>query len=118
MSPAPRRDTPSGLTYNDLRNLAKRNGCDVAEYLSLFTLEGFLVRLSASQYADQLILKGGVLMAAFSARPPTRDIDLSASGFPNDVVEAEDRVCSIAAVEFEDGLAFDISSVRGDSRRF
>lgn len=120
MSPAPPRDTPSGRTYNNLRNLARRQGRDVAEYLSLFVLEGFLARLSASQYADQLILKGGVLMAAFSARRPTRDIDLSASGFPNDVVEAEGRVRSIAAIGIDDDLIFVTSSVRGggNPRRF
>lgn len=117
MSPAPPRDTPSGRTYNNLRNLARRQGRDVAEYLSLFALEGFLARLSASQYADQLILKGGVLMAAFSARRPTRDIDLSASGFPNDVVEAEGRVRSIAAIGIDDDLIFVTSSVRGEEIR-
>lgn len=117
MSPAPPRDTPSGRTYNNLRNLARRQGRDVAEYLSLFVLEGFLARLSASQYADQLILKGGVLMAAFSARRPTRDIDLSASGFPNDVVEAEGRVRSIAAIGIDDDLIFVTSSVRGEEIR-
>lgn len=117
MSPAPSRDTPSGRTYNDLRNLARRQGRDVAEYLSLFALEGFLARLSVSQNADQLILKGGVLMAAFSARRPTRDIDLSASGFPNDVAEAEGRVRSIAAIELDDGLTFGTGSVRGEEIR-
>lgn len=49
MSPAPPRGTPSGRTYHDLRNLARRQGRDVAEHLSLFALEGFLARLSASQ---------------------------------------------------------------------
>lgn len=117
MSPAPSRDTPSGRTYNDLRNLARRQGRDVAEYLSLFALEGFLARLSVSQNADQLILKGGVLMAAFSARRPTRDIDLSTSGFPNDVAEAEDRVRSIAAIGLDDGLEFDTSSMWGEEIR-
>ncbi|WP_425451474.1 nucleotidyl transferase AbiEii/AbiGii toxin family protein [Acidipropionibacterium virtanenii] len=58
-----------------------------------------------------------MLMAAFSARRPTRDIDLSASGFPNDVAEAEDRVRSIAAIELDDGLKFATSSVRGEEIR-
>lgn len=51
MSPTPPRGTRSGCTFNDLRNLAKRQGRDAAEYLSLFVLEGFLARLSASQIA-------------------------------------------------------------------
>lgn len=34
MSPTPTRDAPDGRAYNDLRNLAKHNGRDVAEYLA------------------------------------------------------------------------------------
>lgn len=117
MSPTPTRDTTAGQAYNDLRNLARRHSRDVAEYLSLYVLEGFLDRLAVSRYADQLILKGGVLMAAFSARRPTRDIDLSATGFLNDIVEAEGRVRSIATLDLEDGLGFDIDSVRGEEIR-
>jgi hypothetical protein len=52
-------------------------------------------------------------MAAFSARRPTRDIDLSATGFPNDVAEAEQRVSAIAAISADDGLEFDADSIRG-----
>jgi hypothetical protein len=37
-------------------------------------------------------------MAAFSARRPTRDIDLSATGFPNDIAEAEQRIKATAAI--------------------
>lgn len=94
MSPSPRRDTAPGRAYNDLRNLARRQGRDAAEYFSLYALEGFLARLAVSRYADHLVLKGGVLLAAFSARRPTRDIDLAASGFPNEITEAEECVRS------------------------
>lgn len=111
------RDTASGRTYNDLRNLAKHKERDVAEYFALYALEGFLSRLAASALSDQLILKGGLLMAAFSARRPTRDIDLSATGFPNDISEAEERVRAIAAVAADDGLAFDFDAVRGETIR-
>ncbi|WOQ18107.1 nucleotidyl transferase AbiEii/AbiGii toxin family protein [Raineyella sp. W15-4] len=117
MSPSPRRDTAPGRAYNDLRNLTRRQGRDAAEYFSLYALEGFVARLAVSRYADHLVLKGGVLLAAFSARRPTRDIDLAASGFPNEITEAEECVRSIAALDFEDGLDFDASSVRGEEIR-
>lgn len=79
--PTPSRDTTAGRAYNDLRNLAKKQERDPAECLTLYALEGFLVRLVASEHAPDFVLKGGVLMAAFADRRPTRDIDLAARGF-------------------------------------
>lgn len=80
--PVPTRGSPEGRAYNDLRNLARRHGREPVEYFTLYALEGFLARLAASVYADDFVLKGGVLMAAFAARRPTRDIDLAASAAP------------------------------------
>jgi hypothetical protein len=37
-----------------------------------------LTRLSRTRFAGQFVLKGGVLLAAFGERRPTRDIDLQA----------------------------------------
>ncbi|WP_220093473.1 nucleotidyl transferase AbiEii/AbiGii toxin family protein [Flexivirga caeni] len=90
--PAPAGNTPEGRAYNALRSLARRRGRDPAEYFTLYALEGFLVRLAASAYADDVVLKGGVLLAAFTARRPTRDIDLAATGFTNDVPDVERRI--------------------------
>lgn len=80
--PAPTRSTPAGRAYLDLRNLAKRDGRDSVEYFTLHALEGFLTRLADSQYAEDFAVKGGVLMAAFAARRPTRDIDLALDTWP------------------------------------
>ena len=117
MTPTPTRDTPAGRAYNDLRNLARRHGRDVAEYLTLYALEGLLARLAISSQSTHFVLKGGVLMAAFTARRPTRDIDLRASGFPNDITECERRIRQIAAIQLDDGLVFDASAVRGEPIR-
>jgi hypothetical protein len=114
MTPVPSRDTEEGRAYNDIRQLAKQNGRDSAEYFAFYALEGFLFRLAQSAYARDFVLKGGVLMAAFAGRRPTRDIDFSASGFPNDIKEVEQRVKHIAAQPVEDGLRFDLSTVRGE----
>lgn len=111
--PAPTRGTSAGRAYLDLRNLAKRDGRDSLEYFTLYALEGFLTRLAASQYAADFALKGGVLMAAFAARRPTRDIELAASGFPNDIPDVELRIRSIITQDTGDGLAFDPATVSG-----
>ncbi|WP_431813076.1 nucleotidyl transferase AbiEii/AbiGii toxin family protein [Kocuria sp. cx-455] len=100
--------------FNDLRNLARRDQRDPAEYIVLYALEGFLARLASSEFAADFVLKGGVLMAAFAARRPTRDIDLAAHGFPNDIHEVEDRVREVVSVRLEDGLEFDTVSVSGE----
>lgn len=113
----PTRGTSAGRAYNDLRNLARRDGRDVAEYLTLYALEGFLARLAASKHAAGFVLKGGVLMAAFAARRPTRDVDLAASGFPNDIDDVAERVRQIVAVDLDDGLEFDLASVFGEEIR-
>ena len=63
------------------------------------------------------MLKGGVLMAAFAARRPTRDIDLAASGFANDVADVEQRVREIVEARLDDGLAFDVGSMTGEEIR-
>jgi nucleotidyltransferase AbiEii toxin of type IV toxin-antitoxin system len=115
--PAAARDTPAGRAYHDLRNLARRDRREPAEYFTLFALEGFLARLAASEHADQLVLKGGVLMAAFAARRPTRDIDLAAAGFANDISEVESRIRAIVTVGAGDGLMFDPGSVAGQQIR-
>ncbi|WP_245631587.1 nucleotidyl transferase AbiEii/AbiGii toxin family protein [Curtobacterium ammoniigenes] len=115
--PAPMRDTPEGRAYNDLRNLAKRHGREPSEYFTLYALEGFLTRLAASPNAEDFVLKGGVLMAAFAVRRPTRDIDLAALGFANDVAEVERRIRGVLASPVGDGLSFDLESVSAEEIR-
>ena len=117
MTPAPRRDTRAGQAYNDLRKIARTHRRDPAEYLTLYALEGFLVRLATSKASDDFVLKGGVLMAAFAARRPTRDIDLAATGFPNDIPAVEARVREIISQQLDDGLVFDPVSVTGEEIR-
>lgn len=115
--PVPTRDTPEGRIYNDLRNLARRHGREPVEYFTLYALEGFLARLAVSEHAEDFVLKGGVLMAAFAARRPTRDIDLAASGFANDVSEVERRMRAVAEQNLGDGLVYESESVVGEPIR-
>jgi hypothetical protein len=68
----PTRATAGGRAYLDLRQLAKATGRLTDELLQLYALEGLLDRLSGSVHASRFVLKGGVLLAAFDARRPTR----------------------------------------------
>jgi hypothetical protein len=53
------------------------------------------------------VLKGGVLLAAFDARRPTRDIDLAASALRNTEAEILAVVREIAGISLDDGIEFD-----------
>lgn len=112
MSPAPKYGTPAGDAALAIQRLARRTGGDVQELQTLYVLEALLARLAISDYRDDFVLKGGVLLAAFAVRRPTKDIDLQASGLANDADEVADRVRKVAALEFPDGVTFDLDSIR------
>jgi len=84
VKPKPTHADLAGTRYLALQRLGRRDRRPTAELLQLYVLEGFLRRLSRSRYREQLVLKGGVLMAAFDLRRPTRDIDLLALNVDND----------------------------------
>jgi hypothetical protein len=105
---APSRATLAGRAYLDLRARARGDGRPVDELLQLYVLESFLARLAASRFADQLVLKGGVLLAAFGERRPTRDIDLQAQALDKDSEKIQGVICEIAAQQLDDGVVFDV----------
>lgn len=80
------------------------------ELFQLYVLEGFLARLAKSGRTDRFVLKGGVLLAAFDERRPTRDVDLQAQALDNDVDVVRSAVCEIASVDLDDGIVFDVQS--------
>ncbi|WP_454119126.1 nucleotidyl transferase AbiEii/AbiGii toxin family protein [Microbacterium lacticum] len=61
--------------------------------MTLYALEGLLARIAASECRDDFVLKGGVLLAAFAARRPTKDIDLQATRLADDPDEWGRRTC-------------------------
>lgn len=93
-------------TYRKLQRLAREQGRPTDEYLQLYTLEGFLARLAQSVHRDTFVLKGGVLLAAYDVRRPTRDIDIQAEDLDNAADTVRDVVASIAALAIDDGLEF------------
>jgi hypothetical protein len=107
---APSRATEAGRAYLDLRTRARADRRPVDELLHLYVLEAFLARLAVSRFADQLVLKGGVLLAAFGERRPTRDIDLQAQELDNNVQVVRAAVCEISGISQDDGVLFDVAS--------
>ena len=84
------------------------------ELFAPYALEGFLARLAASPAAKLLVLKGGVLLAAFGARRPTRDVDLHAEHVSSDAGSVLVLIRSIAAIDVQDGLVFTPDGARAE----
>ena len=78
------KETTGGRKYLELQRAARRTGRPTDELIQLYALECFLDRLTHSEFAQNFVLKGGVLLAALNARRPTRDIDFAARAIDND----------------------------------
>jgi len=104
---APTRASTAGRAYVDLRKKARRDRRPVDELLQLCVLEAFLARMAATGSAEQFVLKGGVLLAVFGQRRPTRDIDLQAQSIANDPATIRSAITRIAATSLDDGVVFD-----------
>jgi len=92
--------------YFDLQSLARRQGRNTQELLTLYALEGLLARLAHTEHARTLVLKGGMLLAAFDQRHPTRDLDMHAGQVAGDVDTIRQVVVDLAEVSLDDGLVF------------
>ncbi|MGH3481373.1 MAG: nucleotidyl transferase AbiEii/AbiGii toxin family protein [Nocardioidaceae bacterium] len=108
----PSRDTTAGRVYLDLRAQARREDRPTDELLVLYVLERFLFRLSRSEHRGRLVLKGGMLLAAFDERRPTADVDLLARQVSNDADTIAALVRDVLAVEVDDGVVFEPDGLR------
>lgn len=108
------------LVNRQLQSLAReRHGRNTHALQVLYAIEGFLRRLSASGYRQQLVLKGAMLLAVLDARRVTKDADLSAHGIPNDEQSVARVVAEIAETTLPepDGIVFDPASITTEAMR-
>jgi len=99
-------------TFNALQRTAREQGRAVQELLTMYVLERFLARLVESSYADSFVLKGGVLLAGYGLRRPTRDVDMQAIDFMLDEEHCRQVVEAVAAAGADDGVVFDAIPTR------
>jgi len=103
----PTRDSAAGRAYLDLQNRARREKRGTQELLTMYVVERWLARLSHSPYADDFVLKGGMLLASFGTRRPTIDADALARNMASDQASVAQRVAEIASLEDpDDGVEF------------
>ena len=97
-----------------LYNKSKQSGVEFQLLLARYACERFLYRLGMSPVRDRCILKGATLLAVWMQEPyrGTRDVDLLALGRNDEtsVREIMTAICTVACPE--DGLNFDLGSLR------
>jgi hypothetical protein len=67
--------------------------------------------VAESQYADKLVLKGGMLLAVLDVRRGTRDADMLARGLAGDESRLKAVVGEIASIPMADGVDFDTEAI-------
>lgn len=97
--------------YLDLQKLARDQRRTTQQLFELYIHERFLARLATSRFADQLVLKGGMLLAVLDVRRATRDADLLARGLAGDESNLRAVVGEIAEVAMADGVSFDTTTI-------
>ena len=96
-----------------IKNIASKNGADPRVLMRIYMMERFLERVSLSDYKDNFIIKGGMLitsMVGISMRS-TMDIDTTVKGQDLNIENAQRIVSEIAAIQLDDGVSFIIKDV-------
>jgi hypothetical protein len=106
VKPRPTYADLAGSRYLALQRLARAQKRTTAELLQLYVIESFLRRLVRSRHDDSLVLKGGMLLAAFDLRRATRDVDVLALRTDNDPVHVQRLIVDVASVDVDDGVEF------------
>ena len=78
-------------------------------------MERFWERLAKSAYAENFIIKGGILITSLVgvSMRSTMDIDTSISGFTLSQEETLRVVTEISEIDMDDGVTFSVKSVSG-----
>lgn len=95
-----------------INHIAKENQADARVLMRLYMMERFLERVSVSNYRDNFIIKGGVLvtsMLGVSLRS-TMDIDTTIRNFDLSLENTKAVIESICRVDVDDGVTFEIKS--------
>lgn len=80
----------------------------------MFFFEHVLMRLEKSEYKDNLILKGGVLLSSIIGNDlrTTKDIDATLKGLPLTIEMVEEIFKEILSVDINDNVYFELVSIK------
>lgn len=96
-----------------LLNRSRNTGENYNLLLSRYVIERLLFRLSVSPHAGSFVLKGALLFALWYDTPhrPTKDADLLGFG-ADDADTLRATFTSVCAIDADDGVRYDIDSMR------
>lgn len=96
-----------------IRNIAKQKNIPAQVILQNFMFERLLVRLSASEYKEKFVLKGGMLVAAIVGldNRATMDLDTTLKNLPLTPEAIRSALEQICAIQMDDDVVFEIGTI-------
>jgi len=97
-----------------IKNKSKQTGVPANVLLRSYMMERLLERVSLSPYRENMILKGGFLIAAMVGidRRSTMDMDATMKGLPVSREGIEGILREIISLDAGDGVSFDIQDIK------
>lgn len=106
-----------GFTHEQIKgrikSVAKQNNADARTLMRIYMMERFLERLTQSEYRDNFIIKGGILVTAMIgvAHRSTMDIDTSMKNLNLSAEDALRVVNQVKDIDLDDGVSFEVKDV-------
>lgn len=96
-----------------IRNIAKQKNIPAQVILQNYMFERLLVRLSASEYKEKFVLKGGMLVAAIVGldNRATMDMDTTLKNLPLTPEAIRSALEDICSISFDDGVVYEIGTI-------
>lgn len=96
-----------------IKSVAKQNNADARTLMRIYMMERFLERLVQSEYRDNFIIKGGILVTAMIgvAHRSTMDIDTSMKNLNLSAEDALRVVNQVKDIDLDDGVSFEVKDV-------
>ena len=96
-----------------IKSVAKQNNADARTLMRIYMMERFLERLAQSEYRDNFIIKGGILVTAMIgvAHRSTMDIDTSMKNLNLSAEDALRVVNQVRDIDLDDGVSFEVKDV-------
>lgn len=96
-----------------IRSIAKQKSIPAQVILQNYMFERLLVRLSASEYKEKFVLKGGMLVAAIVGldNRATMDLDTTLKNLPLTPDAIRSALEQICAIPLDDGVVFEIGTI-------
>ena len=96
-----------------IKSVAKQNNADARTLMRIYMKERFLERLAQSEYRDNFIIKGGILVTAMIgvAHRSTMDIDTSMKNLNLSAEDALRVVNQVKDIDLDDGVSFEVKDV-------